>query len=69
MGKNGMHKNITLDIIMQNLRRLSKIRECLVLLLKLLMHWKLWQKWGMCQMCFFCGHLLTHLKVTLVYWC
>jgi len=36
-----MHKNIALDVIVQNLERLSKIPECLVFLLKLLMHWKL----------------------------
>jgi len=47
-----MHKNITLDVIVQHLERLRKIHECLVFLLKLLMHWKLWQKWGMCQMCY-----------------
>jgi len=33
-----MHKNITLDVIVQNLERLIKIRECLAFLLKLLMH-------------------------------
>lgn len=36
-----MHKNITLDVNVQNLERLSKIHECLVFLLKLLMQWKL----------------------------
>jgi len=53
MGKNGMHRNITLNVIVQNLERLIKIHECLSFLLKWLMHWKLWQKWGMCQMCYF----------------